>query len=48
MEEKKKKEEEKKKKEEEKKMRRDVGKDKDLQTLEIENASEMVEVDETR
>jgi peptide chain release factor subunit 3 len=48
MEEKKKKEEEKKKKEEEKKMRRDVGKDKDLQTLEIEYASEMVEVDETR
>jgi len=48
MEEKKKKEEEKKKKEEEKKMRRDVGKDKDLQTLEIENASEMAEVDETR
>ena len=38
--------EENKKKEEEKKMRKDVGKDKDLQTLEAEN--EMVEVDETR
>ena len=38
--------EENKKKEEEKKMRKDVGKDKDLQTLEAEN--EMIEVDETR
>jgi peptide chain release factor subunit 3 len=40
--------EEAKRKEEEKKMRKDVGKDKDIATLETENKGEMVEVDETR